>query len=283
MLHKIPAKKLEAVCSRFDGDYGLYASVAETGETFAIHPDRIFYSASTIKVPILGLLLKDAEEGRVDLNSKRAISPDNRVGGSGILQSLSHDLELSLRDIAELMIVLSDNTATNEIIDAVGGLGRINLFCQEQGLGQTRIYNKMMQKRSFADSQNDVSRSNHISAQDLGKMMEQIIAEEFVSAQVSRGIYRIMAGQRLGRFSTGLPSSSHFDPATDPLPPPEGHVMVAGKGGTLTKLGISHDAAIFVLPDGRKYTLCVCTKTASVQGAQPLIVECARVMYGAMC
>jgi hypothetical protein len=54
-------------------------------------------------------------------------------------------------------------------------LGRINLFCQEQGLGQTRIYNKMMQKRSFADSQNDVSRSNHISAQDLGKMKIDLI------------------------------------------------------------------------------------------------------------
>ena len=282
MVHKIPTKELETICAQFDGSYGLYASVPETGETFSIHGDQMFYSASTIKVPILGLLLRDGESGKINLDEKRVIAAENRVGGSGILQSLSPDLELSLRDIAELMIVLSDNTATNEIIDAVGGTGRINAFCQEQGLWQTRIYNKMMRKRSTEDSQRDVTTSNHTSARDLGYIMERIMDGSFVSPQVSRDMYRIMAGQRLGKFSPSLPGADRFDPTKDPALPVEGRVIIAAKGGTLSNIGISHDTAIFVLPDGRKYSLTICTQARNVRQAQPLMGECARVLYQAM-
>lgn len=280
-MHKIPKEELLHICESFDGEYGLYAYVEETGESFGIHENKIFRAASTIKVPLLALLLKDGETGRLDLNRPKCLAPENRVGGTGILQSLAPELALNLYDIAELMIVLSDNSATNEVIDAVE-IHRFNDFCREEGFENTGLGRKMMMGGNIRQYSAGEKPLNYTTAGDLGEMMKRIIHESFVSTSVSRRMLGIMAGQRLAKLSSSLPTVDRFDPREIPELPPVGYVVAATKGGTLTSPGISHDTGVFILPDGRRYALTVCTQTSNVKKALDGISACSKSMYEAM-
>ena len=282
-MHQIPAEALKAVCEKLDGRYGLYVSVPDTGEKFVLNGDEIFSAASTIKIPMLALLFQDAEAGLVDLQKKIQVKPDNRVIGSGILRSLSPDLELSLFDIANLMIVMSDNSATNEVADAVG-MDRVRQYCIDNGYQNTWMWRKMFFKGPLPEPQVPEGLPvNATTASDLGRMMESIAAGTCVSEAASRKMVQIMAGQRLARLKTLLPCAERVEPYAETLElPKEGQVVVASKGGTLSSTGIAHDAAIFYLPDGRYYIMVMCTQTSSVDAATKVINEAGLVMYEAM-
>lgn len=282
--HKIPREALQDICDRVDGRCGLYVSVPETGERFVLNGDMVFTAASTIKIPMLALLFQDAEAGRVDLSRKLTVKPENRVRGSGILLSLSPDLELSLFDLANLMIVMSDNTATNEVIDAVG-LDRIRQFCRDNGCLNTWIWRKMFFAGPLPEPQvPEGMPANATTAADLGRMMESIAAGTCVSPAVSQKMVQIMAGQRLARLKALLPWTERVDPYADKLElPAEGKVVVASKGGTLTgPPAIAHDAAIFYLPDGRYYVMVMCTQSSGLAEATKRINEAGLAMYEAM-
>lgn len=276
-MRRIPTEELERICRGVDGDCGLYvyAPGAEE-ETFSIQADLPFIAASTIKIPILAVLLQAAEQGKVDLERPLRLRPENRVGGSGILQSLRPEMELSLFDLAVLMMVLSDNSATNEVIDAVG-MDEVNRFCRENGYLHTVLGRKLQMKSSVGTPS-----QNFTSAGDLGRMLCAAAQSTLVTPEVSRTLLRIMAGQRLQKFAAVLPAAEHFDPRAELQPPAEGKVLLASKGGTLTAPGISHDAAVFFLPDGRYYVMVMLTRTSNVKKALVPLGQAASAMYEAM-
>ena len=115
----IPEEKLKEICNEINGTFGLYVSLPERGEKFTIDADVKYNAASTIKIPLLALLMKDFEDGRLDPTELHHLHYDCNVLGSGVLKSLSTDFKLSLYDYAVLMIIVSDNSATNQVIDAV--------------------------------------------------------------------------------------------------------------------------------------------------------------------
>lgn len=82
--------------------------------------DQVFPTASTLKVPILFELFRQADEGKVDLTQRVTLSHDNRVPGSGVLQNLDECLQPTIRDLAELMIIVSDNWATDLVYSIIG-------------------------------------------------------------------------------------------------------------------------------------------------------------------
>ena len=87
----IPEKQLKAICEEVNGTYGLYVSLPERGEKLTLWAEQSFNAASTIKIPLLALLFKDFEDGRLDPHKPEPIWEGNRVEGSGILKSLSDD------------------------------------------------------------------------------------------------------------------------------------------------------------------------------------------------
>ena len=271
----IPEEHLRKLCGEIDGPYGLYVSLPDAGEVFELHSDRVFYAASTIKIPILALLLKDFEEGRLDPNATAPLKECNRVGGSGVLKILSRSCALSLHDYAVLMMVVSDNCATNHIIDALG-FDRINAFLQENGWYDSRLAHKMISpKPILPDGTED---RNRTSARDLGSMMEQILKEELVSPAASRTMLQIMAAQQVGKFDQSLPVKKHGDPSA-PLPPvPEGAVYVANKGGTMKGLAL-HDAAIILLPNGRRVVVVLTTCPEDSSKTLEVFKEISKVLY----
>lgn len=246
-MNYIPEEKLRSLCEEVDGEYALYLSDPQTGETLSICADEQFVSASTIKIPLLALLLKDGQEGRLDLNTPIPVLEKNWVGGSGILQSLGHYFDLNLFDCGVLMMVLSDNVATNQVIDAVG-MDRANAFFAENGWTRTRLDRKMMC---------DGNGENYISAADLADMLERIRSGTMVNKDISDQMLQIMAGHRLGRFKNGVPAIKRLDPHKPIESVPEGKVIVASKGGT--RSGYIHEAAILLLPEGRSLVLVMLT------------------------
>ena len=276
----IPEEKLRQICNEVGGEWGLYVSVPAAGEKLEINQHGRFVSASTIKIPLLALLLKDAAEGRVDLEAPVPQTEENRVGGSGILRSLSPKVQLSLFDYAELMMVLSDNVATNQVIDAVG-MERLDAFCAEMGWNATHLGRKMMTPgRLLPDGTRE---QNYTSAADLGDMMERILQGTMVSPEISRQMLRILVGQRGGQFRGALPCVERLDPRSDPEPAPAGKLVLAAKGGSLNgAVTVCHDAAIFLLPNGRTGIMAMTTACQDNKKAWADLGRAARCFYEAL-
>lgn len=112
--------QLDALTSAFGGRAGYVFSNLTTGARVAADETTEFPTASAIKLPILTALHEHAQQTGLNLDDRIPVGRSAVAAGSGILQYLSRDLEMSYRDLAWLMICLSDNTATNLLMDAVG-------------------------------------------------------------------------------------------------------------------------------------------------------------------
>lgn len=151
----IPEEALKQICQEVNGTYGLFVSLPERGEKIGIHKNVIYEAASIIKIPLLALLMKDFEDGRLDPTEIMPLRDDCRVWGSGVFKSLSTDFKLSLYDYAVLMIILGDNSATNQIIEAVG-LDRANAFFAENGWKDTYLAGKLHKEKPLLPNGNFV-------------------------------------------------------------------------------------------------------------------------------
>ncbi|NLY49833.1 MAG: serine hydrolase [Firmicutes bacterium] len=113
-------QELFAQLAGLTGQVAIYLEDIQGSTVFSVNPERPFPAASLIKVLILAALLRAAAAGELSLEEKVTLKPENRVGGAGALSELSPDVSLPLRDLGTLMIVQSDNAATNEILDRIG-------------------------------------------------------------------------------------------------------------------------------------------------------------------
>ena len=135
-------KQLQAIAAAHHGKLAVYAHNLHTGQTASLIPDLPVKTASTIK---LGILLDAAEQiraGKATLDEKLVLNHDNQVEGSGVLAQLDTPLGLTLKDTLTLMVILSDNTATNMAIDRLG-LQHIDATLRAAGLKQTWLYKKV--------------------------------------------------------------------------------------------------------------------------------------------
>jgi len=134
--------QLQSIAAAHHGMVAVYAHNLKTGQTASIEPDQAVKTASVIK---MGILLDAAEQiraGQASLAEKLVLTKANQVQGSGVLGQLTAPLSLTLGDTLHLMVVLSDNTATNLAIDRLG-LEHINSTLRAAGLKQTVLYKKV--------------------------------------------------------------------------------------------------------------------------------------------
>ena len=116
----------------------LYAKDLATGREIAIRADEPMNTASVVKLAIMVLAYRDAEAGRLDLEARRPLQPEDFRGGSGVLQQFGAGLQPTYRDLVTQMIVTSDNTATDIMIGTVG-LDRVNRMLDSLGYVETRL------------------------------------------------------------------------------------------------------------------------------------------------
>jgi len=134
--------QLAALTAGYQGNVAIYAEDLHTGRTVAIDADTAVPTASTIKLTVLFEALKQIQEGRKHWNDSLTLTKANQVEGSGVLTLFDTPLTLTLKDALTMMIVVSDNTATNLAIDDLG-LSNIDERIRWMGLSNTWLYKKV--------------------------------------------------------------------------------------------------------------------------------------------
>lgn len=130
--------KMDSAISKAPGTVGVAAKHLRTGTEFRHNADELFFTASTFKVPLLVELYRQVDQGKIDLAERVELTNAVRVPGSGVLKNLGTGLQPTLHDLAMLMIIISDNSATDILYEKVGG-ENINNTMRELGLTKTRI------------------------------------------------------------------------------------------------------------------------------------------------
>lgn len=139
-----------AIVKAFRGRMGVAAIDVRTGETIAVDADSRFPTASTIKTAVMIEAWQQAAEGRLPMDTAVTLREADKVGGAGVLRGLHDGLVLSVADLIHLMIVLSDNTATNLLVERVG-TARVNERLESYGLRDTKLF-----RPTFRDGRPDV-------------------------------------------------------------------------------------------------------------------------------
>lgn len=135
-------RDVQSIIESFSGRIYFAAKNLETGHIIEYRANEKVQTASVIKVPIMVEVFAQAQENRFTLQDVMAYTAANRAPGSGILQDLDLGLQLTLKDLVTLMIVLSDNTATNMLIDRVG-IEAVNERMRRIGLSSTLLNKKV--------------------------------------------------------------------------------------------------------------------------------------------
>ena len=130
--------EINKVTNGFRGRIGVSVKHLETGEAASLNGDELFPTASVFKIPVIIEFYKQLESGGLSLDDKILLKKEDMVPGSGILKELSEGLELTYWDLMELMMILSDNTATDLIVNKVG-IDNVNSTLKELGLEKTKI------------------------------------------------------------------------------------------------------------------------------------------------
>jgi len=198
--------KVSAAIAGFSGTVSIFAKNLDTGATYALRPDDRVRTASTIKLPILCATFEAVKEGRLKWTDLITLHDSDKVSGSGILGEFSDGVKLPLVDVAHLMIVLSDNTATNLVIDKVTA-DYVNEYMDKQDLKGTRSMRKVRGdgadlkapsgfSKAGLDPANQKYGLGSSTPREMVMLLERIEKGEIVSAEASKEILKILKRQR---------------------------------------------------------------------------------------
>lgn len=183
--------KAVATASSLPGDIGLYILDTATGQEAGFHADQPLEAASVIKIPIMVEAFRQKEEGLIDFDAPVTIRKEDKLPSCGALTYLHDGITVSVGDLVTLMIILSDNTATNLLIDRLGS-DHINREISRLGLTGTRLNRKLFQP--------ELSRQgieNYVTARDMGILLKAMLDGTLISADASKKMLEILGNQRL--------------------------------------------------------------------------------------
>jgi len=267
-------ERIEELSEGFEGRLGVAVKHLNKGETASVNGDELFPTASVFKVPVIVELYRQVEAHLLSLDETIILRGEDKLPGTGILRELSPGLPVSLRDLAALMMIVSDNTATDLVVEKVG-MENINATLRQLGLERTvvvadcrdilfdlvglndlpdeektiSLFEAKVRETGFGGSwslgveENDVTTPN-----EMLRLLELIVNGKAASRHSCDAILETMR-----RCQTGDYRISKYLPRVG--------VDVAHKTGSLP--GIRNDAGIVTLLDsGDRYILSCFTKKA---------------------
>ena len=190
----------------------------KTGGEFYHNPDLELPAASIIKIPLVIELFRQVQQGKLSLNEKLVLNETDKYLGAGVLRFMEEGKEFSLEELALLTMIVSDNTATNILINRVG-MRNVNHFIKSLGFIHTRLKRRMM----VHPRGNRVE--NFIASREITHLLYQLVKVKLVNPVYTRKIIEFFNQQQ---FQEKIPRY---------LP-----VEAGNKTGEIT--GIRHDAAI---------------------------------------
>ena len=232
-LRRVLERRLATVVEALDGVVGYAALDLTSGEEIGRLEQQVFPTASTIKLAILYELFRQADEGRLTLDTAAPLDRSQVVGGTGILHALGTPA-LTLRDHAVLMMSISDNTATNVLIDRIG-LPAIASRMQSLGLGGIRLRRKMMDGAAAQRGEENVA-----SPREIVRLLRILDSGEALKPESKVAALKVLAVGTGGYLRRGVAPG----------------VEVLSKSGELE--GVRVDAAI-VRAKNRPYAVAVMT------------------------
>lgn len=235
---------------------GAFVIEPATGRYAGIDADESFAAASLIKVPVLVKLLDSIDRGHVSLDEQLELRPDLIGGGSGYLQWRPVNSKVSLKEAMEAMIVVSDNTATNLIIDRVGGIDACNRDFAFWGLRRTYVNDWLP----------DLPGTNKTSPGDLVSLLAMVDKGRLLTAESRERMLKIMQRTRIKTLlPPGLPAGATISHKT-------------GDIGSLVG-----DCGIITAPDGKKFIAAVqVQRPHNDRRANEMIRQMSRVIYPAI-
>jgi beta-lactamase class A len=220
--------RVKDIAAQFQGKVSIYAKNLKTGATYDLNGANRVNTASTIKLPILIAVFTAEHEGKVHWTDTSELTKQSKVAGSGVLQEMSDGSRVPLRDLVRYMMLLSDNTATNLVLDHVTG-NEVNATLAKLGIKDTRSLRKIL-KGSTPEGVSDAGRDpvnakfgiGVATPREMVSLLERLYRGELVSKEASDEILGIMKKQM---WRDGMPR--RFDSAG---------VEVADKPGALDHL-----------------------------------------------
>jgi beta-lactamase class A len=236
---KILWQKLEATITdvdrHLDGVLGVAILDLSTGQTYLLHADEVLPTASSIKIAILAELFRQAQHGKINLGDFYTLQQSDIVGGSGIAEALTPGVtRLTIRDVAALMISVSDNSATNVIIDRVG-MENVNALLDSLGLTRTRLRRKMMDLKAAGEGRENIS-----TPREMVQLLEDLYRGKVLNKQYTEDFFKLLTIHKESYIPYDLPED----------------LRVANKPGELE--GVRNDSGI-VFTGNRPYVISVMT------------------------
>ena len=226
---------LRTVDRNLDGVMGLAVKDITSRETFFIHGDEIMPQASSIKIAVLADLYLQAQQGKLKLTDEYVVRKEDLVDGSDIMLGLTPGVtRLTLRDLATMMVAVSDNSATNVLIGRVG-MENVNAMLDSLGLHATRLRRQMMDLKAAGEGRENVS-----TPREMMTLLETIYTGKLLSKEMTADFLKMLSTHKESSMLQGLPDDA----------------VAANKPGELE--AVRNDSGI-VLVKNRPYILCVMT------------------------
>ncbi len=207
---------LERITQSINAKWGIYIKCVETGEEIAINADEQMDTMSVIKIPLMVEAFRQIEDKKFALTDRVTLKEADMRPGTGVLRSLDPGASLTIGDLLRLMIIVSDNTATDLLFDKVGGTKPVNKLMQDYKLGTikatgtTDVWFKALRASPSPMEFHKQGKTPFglSSARDMGRLLEKIQRGEAVSKSASEQMLVIMRGQvyssRLPKYVTGF-------------------------------------------------------------------------------
>jgi len=224
-----------------DGVLGVAILDLTSGQELVVHADEVFPQASSIKIAVLAELYHQAAQarqgasGKADLADRYVVSAADLVPDSDILGGLTPGVtQLTNRDLATMMVAVSDNSAANVLIDRVG-MANVTALMEGQGLRQTRLRRKMMDLKAAAEGRENIS-----TPREMMTLLERLYHGKVVAEPLLADFFQVLATHKDSWLPRDLPDD----------------VRIANKPGSLE--GVRNDSGIVFLRN-RPYVICVMT------------------------
>ena len=207
---------IDRVTKSVNAKWGIYMKCLETGEEIAMHADDVMDTMSVIKIPLMVESFRQIADGKFKLSDRVTLTDDQKRPGTGVIRSLDPGVNLTIKDLLTLMIIVSDNTATDLMYDKVGGPAAVNRLMDTFGFktirapGTAKVWFDAIGKAPSRDAFHLEGKTPFglSSPREMGKLLEKIKRGEAVNKASSDQMLQIMRGQvyssRLPKYVTGF-------------------------------------------------------------------------------
>jgi beta-lactamase class A len=235
----IPEGEIERI-ERESGGAVSFAARLPDGEIVERHSDRRVQAASTIKLPILIHAALSVREGAASWDERVSLQDADKVGGSGVLRLMGAGLSLTLRDLCMLMIVISDNTATNMVVERLGGVEPLNDRIRALGPTDTVMFRKLYSQGPPISPDNAQFGVAMTTPRDMLSLLGGLVDATIGDAALCEELLGILAEQQLvNNIPRALPDGWRY----------------AGKTGSLDH--VRNDVGVVTDPEGERTLLAL--------------------------